>query len=77
MWIDLASTPFSDANIITCETELLPAGNKIDFNLLDDDDFTIPYILDTVPNSPYGYQIPTQDKRHFGIIYINGEEHIT
>ena len=35
--LDLTSTPFSDESIITYDIELPPSGNKIDFNLLDDD----------------------------------------
>ena len=42
--------------------ELPPSGNKVGFNLLDDEYFTIPYITDTIPNSPAGHQLPTQDK---------------
>ena len=42
--------------------ELPPAGNKIGSNLLDDEDFTILYVADTIPNSPAGHQPPTQAK---------------
>ena len=48
--LDFKSTPFSDETIITYEIELLPSGNKIGFNLLNDEDFKIPYITDTIPN---------------------------
>ena len=47
--------------MFTYEIELLPAGNGIGFNLLDDEDFTIPYVIDTIPNSRAGHQLPTQD----------------
>ena len=30
---------------------------------MDVDDFTIPYIIDTIPNSPEGYQLSTQAKK--------------
>ena len=50
--LDLTSTPFSDEKIITFDIELPPSGMKIGFNLLDDEDFTIPYITDTILNSP-------------------------
>ena len=53
--IDLASTPFCDATIITYEIELPPYGNKVCFNLPDGEYFTIPYITDTIPNSPAGH----------------------
>ena len=48
--LNIASNIFQDATIITYEIELPPYGNKICFNLLDDDYFTIQYILDTIPN---------------------------
>ena len=75
--LDLTSTPFSDATIITYDIELPPSGKKDGFKLLDDEDFTIAYINDTIPNSPYGHQLLTQTKRNEWIIAINGEEPIT
>ena len=75
--LDLKSTPFSDASIITYDIELPPSGKKIGFNLLDDEDFTIPYITDTIPNSPAGDQLQSQAKRNLWIVAINGEEPIT
>ena len=67
------STPFSDNKIITYDIELLPSGNKIGFNGLDDKDFTIPYITDNIPNLPAGHQLPSQAKINVWIININGE----
>ena len=75
--LDLTSTPFCDTSIITYEIELPTSGNKIGFNLLDDEYFTIPCITDTIPNSPSGHQLPTQAKRNVWIISINEEDHIT
>ena len=75
--IDITSTPFHDTTIITYEIELPLDRKKVVFNLLDDDDFKIPYVVDTTPNSPSGNQLPTQDKKNVCIIYINGEDHIT
>ena len=49
---------------------------KIGFNLLDYEDFTIPYITDPIPNSPDDHQLPTQGKKNVWIISINGEESI-
>ena len=46
--VDLTSTPFCDTTIITYEIELPPAGNKIGLNLLNDEYFTIPYIIDKI-----------------------------
>ena len=40
--LDLTFTPFRDETIITYEIELPPSGKKIGFNLLDDEDFTVP-----------------------------------
>ena len=40
--LDLTSNPFRDETIITHDIELPPSGKKIGFNLLDDEDFTIP-----------------------------------
>ena len=75
--LDLTFTTFSDTTIITYEIELPPSVNKVGFNLLDDEDFTIPYITDTIPNSPAVHQLPSQAKINMQIIAINGEEPIT
>ena len=37
---------------------------KIGFNLMDDDDFTIPYIIKTIPKSPAGIQLLTQNQEN-------------
>ena len=74
--IDLTSTLFCDKKILTYEIELTPSGQKVGFNLLDDEYFTIPYITDTIPNPPDSHQLPTQAKRNVWIIYINGGEPI-
>ena len=74
--IDLTSTPFSNTTIITYEIELPSPGKKFGFNLLDDEYFTIPYITDTILNSPAGHQLPSQAKRNLWIIATNGEEPI-
>ena len=55
---DITYTPFCDATIITYEIDLSPSGKKVGFNLLDDEGFTIPYIIDTIPNSPASHQLP-------------------
>ena len=44
---------------------------------MNDKDFTIPYITDTIPKLTLGHQLPTQYKRNLWIIDINGEETIT
>ena len=74
--LDIISNPFCDSAIINYELELPPSGNKIGFNLLYNYDFTTPYIINTIPNSPSGYQLPTQTKKNVCIIDINGEEPI-
>ena len=43
---------------------------------MDDEDSTIPYVTYTIPNSPAGHQLPTQDKQKNWIISINGEDPI-
>ena len=71
--LDITSTPFSDITIITYDIEWPPSGKKVGFNLLDYEDFTIPYITDTIPNSPACHQLPSQAKWNLWIIDINGE----
>ena len=75
--LDPTSTPFRDETIITYEIKLPPYGNKTGFNLLDDEDFTIPYITYTIPNSPAGHQLPSQSNQNVWIVAINVEEPIT
>ena len=70
--LDLTSTTFSDTSIITYDIELPPFGNKVVFNLLDYEDFTIPYSTDTIPNSSAGHQLPSHSKRNVLSIAING-----
>ena len=75
--LDLTSTPFCDTTITTYEIELPPSGKKVDFNLLYDEDFTIPNVTNKIPNIPSGHQLPAQDKINVWIIAINREEPIT
>ena len=70
--IKFTCNKFCDTKIVTYEIELPPYGKKVGFNLLDDKYFTIPYITDTIPNSPAGNQLPSQSKRNVCIIDING-----
>ena len=72
----LIPNPFSDIKIIAYEIELPPAGNKIGVNLLDDEDFTIPSIIYTIPNSPDINRLTTQANKNVCIISINGENSI-
>ena len=74
--ICLTHTPFSDAKMITYEIELTTFGNKIGFNLLDKEDFTIPFIIDEIKNSPDSHQLVTQANNNMWIISKNGEEPI-
>ena len=75
--LDITYTTFRDTKILTHEIELPTAGKKIGFNLLDDEYFTISYIIDTIQNLPSGHQIPTQANKNALIIAINGEDTIT
>ena len=63
--------------MITYEIELPPSGNKIGFNLLDDEYFTIPSVIDKIPNSPDSHHLLTQYKKNVWIVAINGEDTIT
>ena len=74
--LDLTSTLFCDTKILTYEICLPSSVKKDGFNLMSDEYFTIPSITDTIPNSPVVHQLPTQAKRKFWIIAINGEEPI-
>ena len=47
---------------------------KIGLNLMYYDDFNITYILDTIPNTPAGPQLPYQSNNDVWIVEINGEE---
>ena len=69
--LDLTSILFSDEKIIAYDIELPTSGKKIGFNILDDEDFTIPYITDTIPNFPDGHQLPSQAKQNVWIVAIN------
>ena len=60
---DLTSNPFCYTKILAYEIQLPPSGKEVGFNLLDDKYFTIPYVPDTIPNSPDGHQLPTQAKK--------------
>ena len=66
--LDLTSTPFCDTKILTYEIELPPSGNKIG---LDGEYFTIPSVIDKIPNSPASHKLPTQYKKNVWIIAIN------
>ena len=70
--LDLTSTPFSDETIITYDIELPPSGKEIGFNSMDDEDFTIHYITDTIPNYTAGHQLSTQAKINVWTVAING-----
>ena len=62
--------------MILYKIEPLPAVKKVGLNLMDGDDFTTQYIIDTITNSPEGHQLSTQAK-NLWIIAINGEDPIT
>ena len=44
---------------------------------MGDDDFNIPYILETIPDSQAGHQLPSQSKKNVWIVDINGGVPIT
>ena len=53
--------------------ELPPQGKKFGINLMDDDGFNIPYIVEMVPDYLAGYQLPDQTKNNLFIVEIYGE----
>ena len=57
--LDIASTPFCDAKIITYEIEQPPGGNKLGLGFLDDKYFTVPYIMEKIPNSNDVHKLST------------------
>ena len=61
------STPFYDTKMLTYEIELPLVGKKIGFNLLDNEYFTIPYVINTIQNLPADHQLPTQAKNMCGL----------
>ena len=69
--IDLTSNLFRDTTILVCEIELHPAENKTGFDLLDDKEFTIPFVNDTILNSPAGHQLLAQARKNVWIVAIN------
>ena len=75
--LDLSSTPFGYEKIITYEIELPTAGKKIGSNLMDDDEFTIPYIIGTITNYLTFHLLLKQTKKIFRITTINRENPIT
>ena len=62
--------------MLTYEIGLPPSGKKDGFNLLYDGYFTIPYIIDTIQNSPASHQFTTQAKLNVWIGAIYEEEPI-
>ena len=68
----LTSNPFCDAKMMTYETYLPISWEKIGFNLMDDEDFTTSYIIDTIQNSSADHQLTKQDNKNLWIIVIYG-----
>ena len=64
--IDRTYTSFCDTTILTYEIELPHDVQEIGLNLLYDEYFTTPYVIDTIPNSPAGNQLPTQSNKMCG-----------
>ena len=54
--------------------ELPPNGKNIGFNLLDDEDLTIPYVVDTILYLPAFYQLTTHANKNMWFMDINSEE---
>ena len=75
--LDLTSTLFSDKTILAYEIELPPSRNKFGPTLLDEEYFTIPYIIDIITNLRASRQLPTQAKQNMWVVAINGEDSLT
>ena len=75
--LDRTFTPFYYETITLYEIKLPYYRKKIGLNLLNDEYFTIPYIFDTITNSPAGNQLLTQANNNVWIININREGTIT
>ena len=71
--LELSDTPFTKSTILNSELELPPQGKKFGINLMDDDDFNIPYIFEMVLDYLVGNQLPDHTKKHFFIVEIYGE----
>ena len=71
--LKLSDTPFTKSTIVNYELEIPPQGKKFGINLMDDDDFNIPYIVELVPNYLAGHKLPDQAKNNFFIVEIYGE----
>ena len=61
--LDIESSPFCDTEILTYEFKLPTSGKKFGVNLLDCEYVTIPRVIDEIPNSPAGHQLPMQAKK--------------
>ena len=68
--------PFLDETIITHKIELPPPVEEIGFNFMDDNEFTIPYIIDIFTNLLTSRQLLTHDKKNVLAVAVNGEEPI-
>ena len=76
MKLNLTLPHFIMPPLLHMKLSYLLLGEK-GFNLLDDDGFTITYILDMIKNSPGSCQLTTESNNNVSIITINGEETIT
>ena len=50
--LELYYKPSVDATVVQYDLGFPPMGDKIGLNLIDDDDFNIPYVLSAITNSP-------------------------
>ena len=60
---DITFTKNVYTKILKYGIELLPAGKKFCFDSLDDENFTISYVIDKIINSPSGHQLPIHFKK--------------
>ena len=68
MWDWSYTHSICDTIILIYEIGLPPAGKTIGLNLLDDEDYAIPFFIDTIPDSSSGHQLLKQAKKMCGLL---------
>ena len=74
--LELSDTPFMKSTIIKSELEISPQGKNSGMNLMDNDDFNIPYVVEFVPNFLAGHQFPDKTKKISLIVRFYGEDSV-
>ena len=64
------------STIFKSELEISPQVKKSGTNLMDNDDFNIPYVVEFVPNFLAGHQFPDKTKKISLIVRFYGEDSV-